>query len=48
MVKVCMDLYGRIDLVDYNVGLAHLGGLVEAIGFLVPPITAVRTRERAI
>src|SRR5438105_12471702 len=29
MVKVCTDLYGRIDVVDYNVGLAHLGGVVE-------------------
>ena len=29
MVEVCMDLYGRIDVVDYNVGLAHLGGVVE-------------------
>jgi NAD(P)-dependent dehydrogenase (short-subunit alcohol dehydrogenase family) len=24
-----MDLYGRIDVVDYNVGLAHVGGVVE-------------------
>ena len=29
MVEVCMELYGRIDVVDYNVGLAHLGGVVE-------------------
>ena len=29
MVKVCTDLYGRIDVVDYNVGVAHLGGVVE-------------------
>jgi NAD(P)-dependent dehydrogenase (short-subunit alcohol dehydrogenase family) len=29
MVKTCTDLYGRIDVVDYNVGLAHLGGVVE-------------------
>src|SRR5262249_32915523 len=29
MVEACTDLYGRIDVVDYNVGLAHVGGVVE-------------------
>ena len=29
MVDACMDIYGRIDVVDYNVGLAHLGGIVD-------------------
>ena len=29
MVKACTDIYGRIDVVDYNVGLAHVGGVVE-------------------
>ena len=29
MAKACMDVYGRIDVVDYNVGLAHVGGVVE-------------------
>ena len=29
MVTACMDIYGRIDVVDYNVGLAHVGGVVE-------------------
>jgi NAD(P)-dependent dehydrogenase (short-subunit alcohol dehydrogenase family) len=29
MVKACRDLYGRIDVVDYNVGLAHVGGVME-------------------
>jgi NAD(P)-dependent dehydrogenase (short-subunit alcohol dehydrogenase family) len=29
MVEACMDVYGRIDVVDYNVGLAHVGGVVE-------------------
>src|SRR5262249_17108961 len=29
MVKTCTDVYGRIDVVDYNVGLAHVGGVVE-------------------
>jgi NAD(P)-dependent dehydrogenase (short-subunit alcohol dehydrogenase family) len=29
MVKACMDVYGRLDVVDYNVGLAHVGGVVE-------------------
>ena len=29
MVMTCTDVYGRIDVVDYNVGLAHLGGVVE-------------------
>src|SRR6266478_106834 len=24
MVRACVDLYGRIDVVDYNVGLAHV------------------------
>jgi NAD(P)-dependent dehydrogenase (short-subunit alcohol dehydrogenase family) len=29
MVKACMDVYGRIDVVDYNVGLALVEGVVE-------------------
>jgi NAD(P)-dependent dehydrogenase (short-subunit alcohol dehydrogenase family) len=29
MVKACRDTYGRINIVDYNVGLAHVGGVVE-------------------
>ena len=29
MVEACLDVYGRIDVVDYNVGLAHVGGVVE-------------------
>jgi NAD(P)-dependent dehydrogenase (short-subunit alcohol dehydrogenase family) len=29
MVNACVDIYGRIDIVDYNVGLAHVGGVVE-------------------
>jgi NAD(P)-dependent dehydrogenase (short-subunit alcohol dehydrogenase family) len=29
MAMTCTDVYGRIDVVDYNVGLAHLGGVVE-------------------
>ena len=29
MVQVCTDAYGRIDVLDYNVGLAHVGGVVE-------------------
>jgi len=29
MVTACTDAYGRIDVVDYNVGLAHVGGVVE-------------------
>src|SRR6516225_8248397 len=29
MVEACMDHYERIDVVDYNVGLAHVGGVVE-------------------
>lgn len=29
MVKACTDAYGRIDVLDYNVGLAHVGGVVE-------------------
>src|SRR5215471_4906313 len=29
MVEACMDVYGRIDVVDYNVGLAHVGGVVK-------------------
>jgi NAD(P)-dependent dehydrogenase (short-subunit alcohol dehydrogenase family) len=31
MIEACMDLYGRIDVVDYNVGLAHVGGVVELL-----------------
>jgi len=30
MVKACTEVYGRIDVVDYNVGLAHVGGVVCA------------------
>src|SRR5262244_2548288 len=29
MVRACVDAYGRIDVLDYNVGLAHVGGVVE-------------------
>jgi NAD(P)-dependent dehydrogenase (short-subunit alcohol dehydrogenase family) len=29
VVEACLDVYGRIDVVDYNVGLAQLGGVVE-------------------
>ena len=29
MVTACTDAYGRIDVLDYNVGLAHVGGVVE-------------------
>jgi len=29
MVQACTDAYGRIDVLDYNVGLAHVGGVVE-------------------
>jgi len=29
MVQACTDAYDRIDVVDYNVGLAHVGGVVE-------------------
>jgi len=29
LVDACMDVYGRIDAVDYNVGLARVGGVVE-------------------
>jgi NAD(P)-dependent dehydrogenase (short-subunit alcohol dehydrogenase family) len=29
MVKACRNVYGRIDVADYNVGLAHIGGVVE-------------------
>jgi NAD(P)-dependent dehydrogenase (short-subunit alcohol dehydrogenase family) len=31
MVKACTDIYGRIDVVDYNVRLAHVGGVVELL-----------------
>jgi NAD(P)-dependent dehydrogenase (short-subunit alcohol dehydrogenase family) len=29
MVKACTDIYGRIDVIDYKVGLAHVVGVVE-------------------
>jgi NAD(P)-dependent dehydrogenase (short-subunit alcohol dehydrogenase family) len=29
MVQACTHIYGRIDVLDYNVGLAHVGGVVE-------------------
>jgi NAD(P)-dependent dehydrogenase (short-subunit alcohol dehydrogenase family) len=29
MVAACRDAYGRIDVVDYNVGIAQVGGVVE-------------------
>ncbi len=29
MVQACTDAYGRLDVLDYNVGLAHVGGVVE-------------------
>jgi NAD(P)-dependent dehydrogenase (short-subunit alcohol dehydrogenase family) len=29
MVQTCVDTYGRIDVLDYNVGIATLGGVVD-------------------
>ena len=29
MVRSCVDAYGQVDVLDYNVGLAHVGGVVE-------------------
>ena len=29
MVQTCVDVYGRIDVLDYNVGIATLGGVVD-------------------
>jgi NAD(P)-dependent dehydrogenase (short-subunit alcohol dehydrogenase family) len=29
MVRACQEAYGRIDVLDYNVGLAEVGGVVE-------------------
>jgi NAD(P)-dependent dehydrogenase (short-subunit alcohol dehydrogenase family) len=29
MVRGCIDRFGRIDVLDYNVGLAHVGGVVD-------------------
>jgi NAD(P)-dependent dehydrogenase (short-subunit alcohol dehydrogenase family) len=29
MVETAVDAYGRIDVLDYNVGLAHVGGVVD-------------------
>src|SRR5437660_12611439 len=29
MVKACLDTYGRIDILDNNVGIAAVGGVVE-------------------
>lgn len=29
MVAACTEAYGRLDVLDYNVGLAHVGGVVE-------------------
>jgi NAD(P)-dependent dehydrogenase (short-subunit alcohol dehydrogenase family) len=29
MVQACTDAYGRIDVLDYNVGLAYVGGVVD-------------------
>jgi len=29
MVRACVDAFGHIDVLDYNVGLAHVGGVVE-------------------
>jgi len=31
MVAACTAAYGRIDVMDYNVGLAHVGGVVELL-----------------
>lgn len=29
MVQFCVDAFGGVDVLDYNVGLAHVGGVVE-------------------
>jgi NAD(P)-dependent dehydrogenase (short-subunit alcohol dehydrogenase family) len=29
MVRTCVESFGRVDVLDYNVGLAHVGGVVE-------------------
>jgi len=29
MVRACVDAYGHVDVLDYNVGLAQVGGVVE-------------------
>jgi NAD(P)-dependent dehydrogenase (short-subunit alcohol dehydrogenase family) len=29
MVKACMDEFGRIDVLDFNVGIAHVAGVVD-------------------
>ena len=29
MVRACTDAFGPLDVLDYNVGLAHVGGVVE-------------------
>jgi NAD(P)-dependent dehydrogenase (short-subunit alcohol dehydrogenase family) len=29
MIQTCIASHGRIDVLDYNVGLAHVGGVVE-------------------
>lgn len=29
MVQACVDAFSRVDVLDYNVGLAHVGGVVE-------------------
>ena len=29
MVRACVDAYGQVDVLDYNVGLAHVGSVVE-------------------
>jgi NAD(P)-dependent dehydrogenase (short-subunit alcohol dehydrogenase family) len=31
MVEVCASAYGRIDVLDNNVGIAEIGGVVESL-----------------
>ena len=29
MIEICVSAYGRIDVLDNNVGIAEIGGVVE-------------------
>ena len=46
MVAACLKTYGRIDVLDNNVGIAEMGGVVEVNGGEMGPRVRGQPQER--